>query len=103
MRARDIMTRDAETCTPDTSLPEVARIMANSDFGSIPVIEGSDSHLLGIVTDRDIVLRSIAKNKDPLEMQASDVMTRPVFTVGPDTDLNELCRLMEQHQVRRVP
>jgi CBS domain-containing protein len=77
--------------------------MADADFGSIPVVGDDGCHLVGIVTDRDIVLRSIAQNKDPMNMRAGDVMSRQVFSVGPDTDLDELCRLMEEHQVRRVP
>ena len=103
MQAKDIMTPDAWTCAPDTNLSEIARMMADADCGAIPVIGANDSRPLGVVTDRDIVLRAVAKNRNPLDTRARDVMSHPVLTVSTEMELNEVCQLMEQQQVRRVP
>jgi CBS domain-containing protein len=103
MQVKDIMTPDAWTCAPDTKLPEIARMMADGDCGAIPVIGANDARPLGVVTDRDIVVRAVANNQNPLEARAEDVMSRPVLTVSPEMDLGDACNLMEQRQVRRAP
>lgn len=104
MKARDLMNEPKGRCTPDTPLQDVAKMMLACDCGAIPVIEGEQNpRLAGIVTDRDIVVRLLAQGENPLEKTAGDCMTSPVHTVTPDTDERELCAVMEQHQVRRVP
>lgn len=104
MKARDIMTENPVCCVPDTNLQDVARMMVDNDCGEIPIIEGWGSKKpIGVVTDRDIVCRTVAEGKNPLQLTASDVMSNPVVTVTPDTSLKECCHILEENQIRRVP
>ncbi|MGE5610115.1 MAG: CBS domain-containing protein [Bacillota bacterium] len=101
---RDVMTVDVEVCNPNTELYYVARMMAERDIGSVPVVESTDTmRPIGIITDRDIVVRVIAKREDPNVMKASDCMTTGLLTVNPESDLLECMRTMEERQVRRAP
>jgi CBS domain-containing protein len=103
-KAESVMTKDPACCTPQTSLREVGQMMVAHDCGSIPVIETKETmKLVGIITDRDIVCRSVAQNKNPLDLTAGDCMSNPVVTAEPDTSLEECCALMEENQVRRIP
>lgn len=103
MQVKEIMTRNPAVCSPETSLQEVARMMVEHDCGAIPVIQSSDSNTpLGIITDRDITCRTVAQGKNPLEMRVGDVMTPNVLRVSPNEDVENLVRLMEKNQVRRV-
>jgi CBS domain-containing protein len=99
-KVSDVMTARPRAVTPQTPVTEVAELMEAEDVGSIPVVE--DDRLVGIVTDRDIVVRAIAKGKDPKGMPASAVSSREVVTVHPDDDLSDALELMARHQVRRV-
>ncbi|HEX7027260.1 MAG TPA: CBS domain-containing protein [Gammaproteobacteria bacterium] len=104
MRVTDIMTPDPACCTPETSLPEVARLMVDCDCGEIPVVDNPESRKLsGVVTDRDIVVRTVAVDKNPADCTASDVMSTPAITVSEDADLQECEEKMERHQIRRIP
>ena len=104
MKVKDMMTRDPACCTSDTSLQEVARMMVENDCGEIPVVENKSSNLpVGVVTDRDIVCRSVANGLNPLDLTAADCMTKPIVTVTPDMSLEECCRIMEEKLIRRVP
>jgi len=94
------------TCNPacvkaDAPLREVARLMVEHDCGEIPVVEDG-SRPIGVVTDRDITIRSVARGINPVDLPAREVMTSPVVTVSPETSLEDCCNLMEQHQIRRV-
>jgi CBS domain-containing protein len=100
MRCREIMTSSVKTATRDMPLQEVARLMRDGDMGAIPVVEGGK--LVGIVTDRDIVVRSIADGKDAAS-PVSESMTTEIFSVGPDDFVFEAIRLMGDKQVRRIP
>jgi CBS domain-containing protein len=102
MQAKDIMSSEPRCCAPDTPLDEVARLMVAEDCGEIPVCDGS-GRVVGVVTDRDIVCRAVAKRLNPIELRADDCMSSPVITAEVDTDLGECARLMEQYQVRRLP
>ena len=99
-KVSDVMTARPRAVTPQTPVTEVAQLMEAEDVGSIPVVE--DDRLVGIVTDRDIVVRAIAKGKDPKGMPASEVSSRELVTVHPDDDLSDALELMARHQVRRV-
>src|SRR5258708_11018762 len=104
MQVKEMMTADAACCTADASLPEVARMMVDSDCGEIPVVENTSSKLpVGVVTDRDIVCRTIANGLNPLDLTAADCMSKPIVTVAPDMSLEECCRIMEEKLIRRVP
>ncbi len=104
MKVREIMTQDPACCTADTPLHEVARMMLDCDCGEIPVVDDRGGRRpVGVVTDRDIVCRSLARGGDPLGMTARDVMTSPAVTVMPEMRLEDCCRVLEEYQVRRAP
>jgi CBS domain-containing protein len=96
-----IMTENPTCCAPDTSLQEVAKMMVETDCGCIPVVD-ENAKPIGMITDRDITVRTVAKGKNPLDLTAGKVMTSDVYTVTPETSIEECCRLMEQKQVRRI-
>jgi CBS domain-containing protein len=100
MRCSDIMTRDVRTATPQMTLGEVAQMMRDGDMGSVPVVE--DGRLIGIVTDRDIVVRCIAEGRGA-DASVSEAMTTEIFAVKPDDFVFEAVRLMGDKQVRRIP
>jgi CBS domain-containing protein len=99
-KVADVMTQRPRAVAPQTNLTEVAQLMESDDVGAVPLVEGD--RLVGIVTDRDIVVRAIAKGKDPTGMPASDISSRELVTVHPDDDLSDALELMAQHQVRRI-
>src|SRR4051812_36499967 len=87
---RDLMSTNLEVATPTTDLYFVARMMAERDIGAIPVVDSTDTmHPVGILTDRDIVVRVIAKNQGPDELNAGQVMTPSVTTVRPETSIDD--------------
>ena len=96
----DVMTSRPRAVTPQTLLTEVAELMLAEDVGAVPVVEGD--RLVGIVTDRDIVVRAIAKGKDPRGMPAAEASSRELVTVSPDDDLSDALELMARYQVRRL-
>ena len=100
--ARDFMTARPTCCSPDTTLDVVARLMKEHNCGEIPVVNTS-GRLVGVITDRDIVCRSVAKGQNPAQQTAESCMSRSVCTVRPDTDIDEVIEMMERHQIRRVP
>jgi len=101
MLIRDIMTGDPVYCTPETKLDAVAKLMLDHDCGEIPVCENGT--LVGVITDRDIACRALARGQNPIELTAREVMTREVVTVAEVDDLDTAERRMEKHQVRRLP
>jgi CBS domain-containing protein len=101
LRCRDIMTRDVTTCSPESSLREVADKMEDDDVGSIPVIE--NGRLIGLVTDRDIVCRVIAEGRDTRSTTAREAMTADLVTCTPDESIIEAIHKMGEHQIRRLP
>lgn len=104
MNTKDIMSKDVACCTPDTPLPEVARLMVKHDCGEIPVVESRESMKpVGVITDRDITCRTVAEDKNPVQMKAADCMSTPVVTVADETSVDDCCRVMEENQIRRVP
>ena len=104
MQVKEVMTADPACCLAETSLPEVARMMIDNDCGEIPVVENQSSKLpIGVVTDRDIVCRTVANGLNPVELTAADCMSKPIVTVTPEMSLEECCRIMEEKLIRRVP
>lgn len=104
MQVKDMMTKDPMCCTSDTPLPEVARMMVDRDCGEIPVVDNhSSKQPVGVVTDRDIVCRTIANDLNPLHLTAADCMSKPIVTVKPEMSLEECCKIMEEKLIRRVP
>ncbi|MFJ8191793.1 CBS domain-containing protein [Streptomyces sp. NPDC096094] len=98
---RDIMTGDPVTVEPQTSVTAVARIMRDQDLGTVLVTDGDE--LRGLVTDRDLVIRSVAEGGDPEQTTVAGACSDDVVTVRPDEELNHAVELMREHAVRRVP
>ncbi|MET7325674.1 CBS domain-containing protein [Streptomyces sp. NPDC005549] len=98
---RDVMTGDPVTVEPLTSVTAVARIMRDRDLGAVLVTEGD--RLRGLVTDRDLVVRSIAEGGDPEQTTVAGACSDDMVTVRPDDELDHAVRLMREHAVRRVP
>jgi len=104
MKIKDIMTVGPASCTPETPLREVAQLMIDNDCGEIPVVNDSAACIpVGVITDRDIVCRTLAKGFNPLEMTAADCMSSPVLSLKEDDPLDLCYRVMEENQIRRVP
>src|SRR3954471_105637 len=101
MKVRDIMTPNPRTAEPDTTLEEIATIMKDEDVGVVPVVE--NGRVIGLVTDRDIVVRCIAGGKDATECVAEDVMSEDVRTVESDADVDDAADIMGDEQIRRLP
>jgi CBS domain-containing protein len=98
---KEVMSSDVRTCEPDATVVDVAKVMAKEDVGPIPVVEGG--RLVGLVTDRDLVVRVLAEGKDPGTTQVGEIASRELVTVSPDEDLDQALKLLAQHQVRRLP
>lgn len=103
MQAKEIMTRNPRTVTPDVGLAEAARLMKSEDVGIIPVVDGGNQNLVGVVTDRDIAIRVVAEGRDATTMSVRDVMSTSVDTARESDDVNDVMKLMGDRQVRRVP
>ena len=79
-------------------------MMVTQDCGEIPIVDNDQTKLpIGVITDRDIVCRTVANDRNPLDLTASDCMTRPIVTVMADMSMEECCRIMEENLIRRVP
>lgn len=125
LRCRDIMTRDLAVATRDTTLPEIALMMKQEDTGVIPVVEYdaqpagngrtddlerkyegrnySRGKLIGLITDRDIVVRAVADNKDCASVRGEDIMSVDIHTARPNDRVVDVIRKMGDKQVRRIP
>jgi CBS domain-containing protein len=102
IKCREIMTSNVSVGTVEMSLQDVAKLMKDKDIGVLPVVESGTNKLLGIVTDRDIVVRAIADGKE-CSTKVSEVMTTELFTAKPDDFAFNAIRTMGEKQVRRVP
>lgn len=98
---RHAMTQSPQTVGPDMNAADAAGLMKSLDVGVIPVVQ--EERLVGLVTDRDLVLRVLAERKDPMEVRIGDILTRSPVTVTPDTRLSEARELMQKHRIRRLP
>jgi CBS domain-containing protein len=124
LRCRDIMTRDLAVATRDTTLREVAIMMREEDTGVIPVVDYGEGNgdgraapadnrlgganygqgkLVGLITDRDIVVRGVAEDKDCATMRVEEIMSTDVHTVRPHDRVVDVLRKMGDKQVRRIP
>jgi CBS domain-containing protein len=102
MNVQDVMSKNVACCASDTPLQDVASMMVDCDCGEIPV---TDTHgrLLGVITDRDITVRAVARGLNPLQMTAADCMTSPAVPIEADATLKDACDTLEQNKIRRVP
>ena len=101
MKIRSIMTRDVKVASPDDDLQTAATMMEQSDFGALPV--GDGDHLVGILSDRDITIRAVARGLHPDRVKVRDVMTTEVKFVYEDESIEDIALYMSELQVRRMP
>jgi CBS domain-containing protein len=103
-RCGEIMTRQVVCCVPEDTVEYAATIMKSEDVGPVPVVDSQAGRkLVGIVTDRDFVMKVIAEGRDPKGTRVVDVMTSKPVTCREDDDIDEAAELMTEHQVRRIP
>ncbi len=102
LTAREIMTRNIKTVRRESSLREVAQLMKDEDCGVVPIVDERGS-LVGIVTDRDLVIRAFTGGKSPDQLRAGDVMTDDVECVHPEESIHSVIEMMGRRQIRRVP
>jgi CBS domain-containing protein len=104
VKIKQVMTprKDLATVTTTATLSEVARSMMESDTGIIPVLDNQD-HLLGVITDRDITVRGVARGANLAATRVGDYMSTAVKTIKPDDDLDEASRMMATQQLHRLP
>jgi len=100
MNIRDVMTPNPRTLSPNDSIQSAARLMRDEDTGAIPVVE--NGRPIGVVTDRDIVVRAVADGGQ-LDRPVRDIATTNIVSVTPDMSTREANELMREHQVRRLP
>lgn len=104
MKVKDVMTADPACCISETALQEVAQMMIDHDCGEIPVVENQKTKLpIGVITDRDIVCRTVARGLNPLDLTVAACMSRPCVTVTPEMSIAECSRILEDNRIRRVP
>jgi CBS domain-containing protein len=98
---RDVMTANPECVSERDSLRDVARIMKDQDTGVVPVVDGKK--IIGLITDRDIVVRGIAEGRDVSSLKVNEIMSKSVRSVKEDTPVSEVLDLMSSAEIRRVP
>ncbi len=98
---RDLMTANPECVSEKDSIRDVARIMKKEDTGVVPVVDGKQ--IIGMITDRDIVVRLVAEGKDPANAHVNEAMTKNVRKVREDATIDEVMRVMTGADIRRVP
>ena len=98
---RDVMTANPACVSENDTIRDAARIMAKQDTGVVPVVNGKK--VVGLITDRDIVIRVIAEGKDCGSAKSSDAMSKGVKTIREDASVDDALKLMSSSQVRRIP
>ncbi|VTZ21463.1 CBS domain-containing protein YhcV [Methylocella tundrae] len=101
MKIKKIMHKGVEWVSPDTPVMALAKKMQQLDIGAIPI--GENDRLIGMVTDRDITVRGVANGKDLSRLTARDVMTAGIIYCRDNEDVDDVARIMESKQVRRLP
>ena len=102
MKVKDCMCNNVHSCTPGTTVYDAAKIMQTNHVGCIPVCDDQEC-MVGLITDRDLVLRCIACDKNPKETPISDIMTTDVCTCKPEDDMTNAQSKMGNEQIRRLP
>ena len=96
----EVMTREVVTVEPSASIAEAAKRMIEEEKGPLPVVEGDRP--VGMVTDRDIIARVVAEERDPGSLTVGDIATRELVTIGSEQDVDEAALLMDEHQLDRI-
>jgi len=103
MKARDVMTPQAEVARRDTTIEDAAAKMAALDIGALPICN-EDGHLEGVITDRDVTVKVVAAGRDPRTTRVGEISQESeVVTIGADDSLDEALRTMKDHAIRRLP
>ena len=102
MNVREVMTTDPRCVAPQDTIRTAARIMRDEDTGVVPIVE-SDNRPVGVITDRDIVVRAVAEGRSPDAVTVGEVVSRDPVTIQPGEKLDAAMRLMASHRVRRLP
>ena len=103
-KCKDIMTKDLVTATSENTVVEVARLMKTEDIGPVLIVDNEQSKtLVGILTDRDIVLKVIAETKDAKATRVGEVMSKKLVTCRADDNVDVAMKAMAQYQLRRIP
>ena len=101
-QVRDVMAKEPKTAGPDMDATNAAGLMASYDIGVVPIV-GGDGVVVGLVTDRDLVVRVLADRRDPMAVPLSEIATRrSLHTISPDATVDEARQLMAAHQVKRL-
>jgi CBS domain-containing protein len=100
-RVRDVMTENPRSLEPSMLVREAAALMKNEDVGSLPLVEGE--RLVGVLTDRDVVMRVVAEGRDPQAVRVGEIASRELVSAEPEQALDQALRLMARHRVRRLP
>ena len=100
-KVKDFMTREVIVISPEATVLEAAKLMVEKDVGSL-VVKGEKGEL-GIITERDILRRVVAQEKDPRKVKVKDIMSTPIITCTPETTIDEAAALMATSRIRRLP
>jgi CBS domain-containing protein len=104
MKCSEVMTDNPVCCLPNDSVSQVARVMRREHVGPVPVVSNDQTReIIGILTDRDLVIKVVAEGRDPNRTTVSDVMTHAIVVCRDDDDLSSAIAAMEEYQIRRVP
>jgi CBS-domain-containing membrane protein len=104
MKSLDVMTKDPVFCLPSDNVLKASQLLKTHDIGSLPVVESAETRMLvGMVTDRDIVLKVVSEGCDPQTTLVKDVMSAQVITCSAEDDMQMALDLMARHQLRRLP
>jgi CBS domain-containing protein len=101
MKVRDVMTPDPATCEPTTTLRLVAMLMLDHDCAAVPIV--SSGEVVGIVTDRDIACRAVARGWNAAELPAAVVMSAPLVAIHPDETFEDVAQVMKENHVHHLP
>ena len=100
---RDVMSPCPRALNRDATVLEAAEVMRRDDIGAVLVLADDDRLLLGILTDRDIVVRTLADSRDPAQTRIGDVCSRELITIGPEDSVGHAVRVMREKAIRRLP
>ena len=101
MKVKEMMHKGVEWVSPDTPVATLAKKMLQHDVGALPI--GENDRLIGMVTDRDIAMRGVAKGKDISKLTAGDIMTKSVIWCRDTENVDDAARIMEKKRIRRLP
>ena len=102
MKVRDLMTPSVHHCRPDSTARHALALMWKHDVGALPIVDLQD-HVVGMITDRDIAMAVGLRNVTPSALHVREITTHEVWWVSPDATVEEAEKIMEDHQVRRLP